>query len=306
MDDLPFPAYDMVHGFAKRYALPLFGYPKHPGASIISSRGCLYRCNFCDRSVFKNSFRFNAPEYTFELIKWLNTDFGVKHVIFYDDLFTLNRDRVTQLCRLLRKNKPTVSFNCIVRAGHISNELIRELQSSRCWMVNVGVESGDQDVLDSFKEGLTLDTIRNDINRLHNAGIWVKGLFMMGFPGETELSIQKTIDFACSLPCKDVNVTTFTPFPGSPVAERIHELGAFDGRPANWKNMDCVKFVFVPKEIGSKEMLEKYYREFIGRFYKRPFMRKVYQKMLFQSPHSYWRLIKHAAVFWRYARGINK
>ncbi len=305
MDDLPFPAYDLVNGFPKKYAMPLFSYPRHPGASVISSRGCVYHCSFCDRSVFHDSFRWNSPEYTFELVKWLKTDFGVKHVMFYDDLFTLNQDRVAKLCKLFRESELGLSFNCIVRVGHISNELIRELQTSGCWMVNVGIESGDQDILDSFKEGLTLDAIREDVERLHNAGIWVKGLFMMGFPTEMENSIQKTIDFACSLPLKDANVTAFTPFPGAPVAESIQDSGAFDSNWTNWRNMDCVNFVFVPKEIGSKAILEKYYKEFIRRFYNRPSMKKVYRKMLFQSTHSYWRLIKHASTFWRYAKNIK-
>ena len=306
MDDLPFPAYELADGFPKQYAMPLFGYTRHPGTSVISSRGCVYQCSFCDRSVFKNSFRFNSPEYTFELVKWLKTDFGVKHVMFYDDLFTLNQDRVAKLCRLLRENKLAVPFNCIVRAGHITKELIQELKSSGCWMVNVGIESGDQQILDSYKEGITLESIRQDIEALHNAGIWVKGLFMMGFPGETESSIQKTIEFACSLPLKDANVTAFTPFPGAPVAGNIQEFGSFDSDWKNWSNMDCMKFVFVPKETGSKEELEKYYGEFIRRFYHRQFMKKVYRKMLFQSTHSYWRLIKHASVFWKYAKNSIK
>ncbi len=306
MDELPFPAYDLLDGFPKQYAMPLFSYPSHPGASVISSRGCVYRCDFCDRSVFQQSFRWNSAEYTFELIKWLHTDFGVKHILFYDDLFTLNRKRVAQLCGLLRESGLGITYNCIVRIGHIDSDLIRELKSSGCWMVHVGIESGDQAILDSFKDGLILEAIREDVEKLHKSGLWVKGLFMMGFPGETEQSVQKTIDFACSLPLKDANVTAFTPFPGAPVSENIHERGTFDANWSNWSNMDCVNFVFVPKEIESKERLEKYYRKFIDEFYHRPFIKKVYRKMFWQSPNSYWRLIKHASVFWKYAREIKK
>jgi radical SAM superfamily enzyme YgiQ (UPF0313 family) len=306
MDDLPFPAYNLVRGFPRTYAPPLFSYPRYPGASIISSRGCVYRCDFCDRSVFRQSFRWNSPEYTAELIAWLHRDFGVNHFLFYDDLFTLNRERVARLCALLRQYKGGITFNCIVRIGHIDNELIDELKSAGCWMVNVGIESGDQEILDSFKDGLTLDAIRSDIGKLHACGLWVKGLFMMGFPGETERSMQKTIDYACSLPLKDANVTAFTPFPGAPVAERIAQLGAFDRSDTNWENMDCVNFVFIPREIGSRDTLEKYCREFIRRFYSRPFVRSAYRKMVFQSPHSYWRLIKHAPAFLRYSKGLGK
>lgn len=302
MDDLPFPAYDLVEGFPREYNPTLFSYPKYPAASIISSRGCVFKCSFCDRSVYHNSFRWNSPEYTFRLIKWLNEKFDVKHFMFYDDLFTVNQSRVSKLCGLIRESKLKISYNCIIRIGHVSEELISELKSSGCFMVHVGIESGDQKVLDSHKDGLSLDIIRRDVDRLHAAGLWVKGLFMMGFPGETEESIKKTIDFASSLPLKDGNLTAFTPYPGAPIYHEIPELGTFDPSPENWANLDCEKFVFIAKSGPDKEVLEKYYKEFYSKFYNRPFMRKVYRAMLFKSPHSYWRLIKNLPTFLRYVK----
>jgi len=303
MDDLPFPAYDLIQGFPKKYNLPLFQYPRHPGAHLISSRGCTYQCSYCDRSVFHKSFRWNSPEYTFELMKYLRTDFGIRHIYFYDDLFTLNRKRVERLCTLLEQSRPKITFNCIVRIGHIDSDLISLLKRGGCWLVNVGIESGDQSILDSHKEGLRLEDIRRDIEKLHRSGIYVKGLFMMGFPGETEASIQKTIDFACSLPLKDANITAFTPYPGAPITKTIHELGEFK---EDWEKMDCMHFVFRPNEIASFELLEKYYKQFISRFYSRRFLRPIYRKMLFEAPHSYWRLLKHAGTFLTYSRSIKK
>jgi len=304
MDDLPFPAYDLLADFPRRYAMPLFTYPQGPGASIISSRGCVFACDFCDRSVFHTSFRWNSPEYTFELIKKMRADYGIRHFMFYDDLFTLNRDRVSRLCTLLRESGLGITFNCIVRIGHIDKALIDELKSAGRWMIHAGIESGDQDILNSFKGGLTLESIRHDVTMLHKSGLWVKGLFMMGFPGESAASIQKTIDFACSLPLKDANLTAFTPFPGAPLSRDIGKLGDFDQDFKNWSKMDCVNFLFVPKEVASKEVLEKLYRSFFPRFYNRPFMRMVFAKMIVQSPHSYWRLIKNLPAFLRYARNI--
>ncbi len=302
MDDLPFPAYDCIDGFPRDYPLALFSYRRHPGAAVISSRGCVYRCSYCDRSVFRRSFRWQSPEYTCELVKWLHKDFGVRHVIFYDDLFTLNRDRVSRLCELLRRENLGVTFNCIVRIGHIDAELIATLKSAGCWMVHAGIESGDQKLLDAHKEGLSVEDIRRDLTMVHKAGIWIKGLFMMGFPGESEESIRKTIDFACSLPLKDINVTAFTPFPGAPIYDRIQDAGVFED---DWSNMDCMQFVFVPAEIGSRGILEQLYAEFIRRFYHRPFMRKAYRAMLRECPHSYWRLLKHAGAFLAFNRSMN-
>ncbi len=301
MDDLPFPAYDLVAGFPKRYQMPLFGYPKHPGAVIISSRGCVYRCTYCDRSVFHKSFRFNSPEYTFEQMKWLSKDFGVRHINFYDDLFTLNRERVAKLCALITEQKINMSFNCIVRVGHIDNELLKMLKKAGCWMVHVGIESGDQKLLDIHKAGVTIEQIKNDVTRVAAAGLWVKGLFMIGIPGENEESMIRTRKFAMTLPLKDANITAFTPFPGAPISQTIHELGTLDN---DWSKMDCENVVFVSHEAQSKEVIERNRNAFIKEFYERKYMRRIYRTMMVQSPHSYWRLIKHAGSFLRYARSM--
>jgi anaerobic magnesium-protoporphyrin IX monomethyl ester cyclase len=302
LDSLPFPAYDLIEGFPHKYLMPLFSYKRHPGANIVSSRGCVYRCTYCDRSVFGKTFRWNSPDYTVDQIGRLRTDFGVRHIHFYDDLFTLNGKRVEELCTKLMSKKCGVTYNCIVRIGYIDKNLIHLLKWSGCWMVSVGIESGDQTILDTHKEGLSLLKIVNDIEALHKSGLWVKGLFMMGFPGETEASIISTREFAMSLPLKDANMTAFTPFPGAPISETINEYGKFDN---DWSKMDCVNFVFVPKEIDSRETLEKHYGEFYRSFYNRPFARrKVYPRMLFQSPHSFWRLAKNAGSFLKYRREL--
>jgi radical SAM superfamily enzyme YgiQ (UPF0313 family) len=303
MDDLPFPAYHLLKGFPKRYLMPLFGYPKHPGANIISSRGCIYKCSYCDRSVFGKSFRWNSPEYTFEQIKMLYRDFGVRHINFYDDLFTLNRSRVEALCNRIRSSKMPITFNCIVRVGHIDPELIKILKVGGCWMVSVGIESGDQAILDSHKEGLSLEIIRRDVELLHKSKLWVKGLFMIGFPGETEDAIMKTRTFACSLPLKDANMTAFTPFPGAPITKEIDQLGKND---CDWSKMDCVNVVFTPNTIKSQSILEENYKLFFREFYNRPFMRRyVYPAMLFQSPHSFGRLIYNGFGFLKYLRSLS-
>ncbi|MBD3242358.1 MAG: radical SAM protein, partial [Chitinivibrionales bacterium] len=262
----------------------------------------VYQCSYCDRSVFHRTFRWNSPEYTFELVKYLRRDFGVRHIIFYDDLFTLNRERVARLCTLLREARLGVRYNCIVRIGHIDDELIGLLKSSGCWMVNVGIESGDQAVLDAHKDGLSLNDVRRDVDKLHRAGLHVKGLFMLGFPGETVDSMRKTIELAVSLPLKDANVTAFTPYPGAPITAGIEKSGRFEN---DWDRMDCEHFVFVSHEAADRAVLERLRADFIGRFYQRPFARKMYRRMLLESPHSYWRLLRNAATYLGYARGLR-
>lgn len=297
LDSLPFPAYDLLDGFPSSYLMPLFGYPKHPGANIISSRGCVCQCSYCYRSIFGKSFRWNSPEYIFQQMLWLKRKFGVRHFNFCDDLFTLDRERVAELCDRIASSKLKISFNCIVQIGHIDRDLIGMLKKGGCWMVSIMIESGDQAILDSHKFGYSLNAIRRDVQLLHDSGLWVKGLFMMGFPGETEASIVKTREFALSLPLKDANIIAFTPLPGAPISEDIGKAGIFN---KSWSRMDCVNFVFVSNEIKHKGTLMKHYAAFYREFYNRPFMRRyVYPKMFLQTPHSFYRLLKNSTKFAR-------
>ena len=151
LDDLPFPAYSKLEGFPKFFAPPLFNYPRAPSATIISSRGCPYQCSYCDRSVFRRSFRFNSAEYLYEQMALLKKDFGVRHIFFYDDLFTFNRKRVEEFCGLIRKRPLHMTFNCAVRVGHADDALLKMLKDAGGWMVSIGMESGDQELLDRHK-----------------------------------------------------------------------------------------------------------------------------------------------------------
>jgi anaerobic magnesium-protoporphyrin IX monomethyl ester cyclase len=282
LDALPFPAYHLLPDFPRRYNLPLFSYPKAPNTSIISSRGCPYQCSYCDRSVFSRGFRFNSPEYIVEHLRYLEKDFGIRHVFFYDDLFTFDRSRVERFCTLMEEKRVRVSYNCIARLEHVDEELLSLLKRSGCWQVNFGIESGDPDILSKHRKLYELDQVGKKLKMVKDAGMRVKGLFMMGFPGESEESIQRTIRYALSLPLDEINVTKFTPFPGAPIYRTIRDFGEFS---EDWPSMNCMNFVFVPEGM-TRERLEELYDQFISRFYRRSRIHWGYTKMLWKSPHS--------------------
>lgn len=282
LDSLPFPAYRRLPGFPRRYNLALFSYPTAPNTSIISSRGCPYHCSYCDRSVFNRGFRFNSAAYMHEHLAYLNRDFGIRHVFFYDDLFTFDRARVEEFCRLLSTSKLPVTYNCVARLEHVDRELVDLLKSSGCWQVNFGIESGDPEVLKKHRKFLELDDVHKKLLMVKNAGMRVKGLFMVGLPGEDEQAIRRTIDYALSLPLDEINVTKFTPFPGAPIYRNIREQGEFH---EDWPAMNCMNFVFIPHGM-TMERLEELYNEFIRRFYRRTRINLGYARMLWKSPHS--------------------
>ena len=302
LDSLPFPAYEKLAGYPDRYKLPIFNYPRAPNTSCISSRGCPYACSYCDRSVFKRSFRYNSAIYLYEHLRYLKERFGIRHINFYDDQFTFNRQRVEDFCNLMINSPLGMTFNCAVRAEHIDYNLLQLMKAAGCWMISLGIETGDEDLLAQHRQNADLDMLAGKIRLIHRAGIRIKGLLMMGLPGENERSIQRSMDYIFSLPVDDFNLSKFTPFPGSPLYQEIDRLGTFD---ENWEKMDCMEFLFVPKGM-TKEKLDELFIHFYRSHYTRPKVLLGYAAMLWKSPDSWLRFIKDLGSFIRFARSNQR
>ncbi|NTU60608.1 MAG: radical SAM protein, partial [Deltaproteobacteria bacterium] len=280
------------------YKLPIFNYPRAPSTSCISSRGCPYACSYCDRSVFRRSFRFNSAQYLYEHLRYLKERFGVRHVNFYDDQFTFHRKRVEEFTRLMVDRPLGVTFNCAVRAEHVDLDLLRQMRAAGCWMVSLGIETGDEELLAQHRQNANLDLLAEKIRLIKKAGIRTKGLLMIGLPGESEESVRKSMKYVFSLPVDDFNLAKFTPFPGSPVYERIRDLGEFD---EDWAKMDCMHFQFIPKGM-TKERLEVLFHEFYKAHFMRPRIGLSYLAMLWKSPDSWLRFVRNLWKFIQFAR----
>ncbi|MGD0021537.1 MAG: radical SAM protein [Smithellaceae bacterium] len=295
LDSLPFPAYEKLQDFPRDYHLPLFSYIQTPGATMITSRGCMFQCSYCDRSVFKKGFRYNSAAYIYEHMKYLREKFGVRHINIYDDLFTANCQRIVELGDKLTHFPLGINFNCAVRVGYTDDELLRMLKDAGCLMVSLGIESADPQMLARHKAGVSLDEVRDTVQRIKKAGLRVKGLFMMGLPGETEESIHRTSDFIISLGLDDMNMAKFTPFPGAPLWPTIREEGTFN---EDWRLMNCLNFVFVPKGITSQQRLDQLYNEHVKRFYSDDAWRKKFRGRLWEHRKSMLYLLRHLPSFW--------
>jgi len=302
LDSLPFPAYEKLHGYPHAYRLPIFNYPRTPNSSCISSRGCPYACSYCDRSVFRRTFRYNSATYLYEHLKYLRQRFGIRHVNFYDDQFTFNQERVEEFCRLMIDGPLGMTFNCALRAEHVDFELLSRMKEAGCWMASLGIETGDPELLAQHRQNADLEMLADKIRLIKKAGIRVKGLLMMGLPGETEQSIRRSMAYVYSLPLDDFNLAKFTPFPGSPLYDTIHELGTFD---EDWEKMDCLQFRFVPHGIR-RERMEELFIEFYKRHFQRPRVLLGYVAMLWRSPNSWKRFLLNLGDFLRFARSSKR
>lgn len=302
LDLLPFPAYEKLANYPEAYQLPIFNYPKEPNTSCISSRGCPYACSYCDRSVFRRSFRYNSAGYLYRHLAYLKEKFGIRHINFYDDQFTFNRERVEEFCRKMIDSPLGMTFNCAVRAEHIDFELLQLLKRAGCWMISLGIETGDENLLAQHRQNADLAMLADKIRLINKAGIRVKGLLMMGLPGESEESIKKSMDYVFSLPIDDFNLAKFTPFPGSPIYKNIHQLGSFE---EDWQKMDCMQFLFIPTGM-KKERLEELFILFYKSHFQQPKVLWGYVTMLWKSPSSWRRFARNFFSFISFARSNKR
>ncbi len=217
LDELPFPAYEKLKGFPDAYHLPLFSYVKKQGATMITSRGCPYTCSFCDRTVFERLYKVNSAQYIYDHMKHLRDNFGVYHINFYDDLFTAQKKRVFDLCDLLIAKPLGMQFNCAIRTGHTSDEMLQRLKQAGALMVSMGIESADPAMMERHKAGVTLEAVTKTVEQIHAAGLRAKGLFIFGMPGETPETVKVTSDFILSLDLDEMNMTKFSPLYGAPI-----------------------------------------------------------------------------------------
>lgn len=302
LDTLPFPAYEKLPGYPERYALPIFNYPRTPNASFTSSRGCPCACSYCDRSVFGSTFRANSAAYVYAHMRYMRDRFGIRHLNFYDDQFTLDRTRILELAKLLETNPLGMTFNCAARPDRVDPEMLSALKRAGCWMISLGIETGDPELLAKHRRHGDLGRLRQAIREIKKAGIRVKGLVMIGLPGETEASIRRSMSYVHSLPIDDLNVAKFTPFPGTLLYADIRKTGTFN---EDWNRMDCMHFLYVPEGL-TEECLQKLFITFYKRHYMRNRIVWGYITMLWKSPDSWKRFMLNLGSFLSFARSNKR
>ena len=305
LDELPFPAYEKLAGFPHAYHLPLFAYEKRHGATMITSRGCPYTCSFCDRTVFERLYKTNSAQYTYDHMKYLRDKFGVHHINMYDDLFTAKKQRVFDLCELLIKKPLGIQWNCAIRTGHTSDEMLAKLKQAGVLMVSMGIESADPVMMERHKAGVTLEAVRDTVRQIHAAGMRAKGLFIFGMPGETPETVKVTSDFILSLELDEMNMTKFSPLHGAPIWDECANSNVSGEMIEDWRLMNCLNFVFLPHGFQSREEMDALYNWHVKRFYDSKGYRRRFAKRLWAHRWSLWHVINHLPETIAAARYFN-
>jgi len=229
LDCLPFPDRKLID---VEYHSVIAGANVAPRkfTSIVSSRGCFYRCRFCScRQFARGRWRPRSIKNTMGELHFLASE-GYKQFIFVDDSFTLNQKRVIKLCRRMRKEKIDMEWICEGRVDSCSFDMLREIARVGCKLIYFGIESANQRILDYYNKQTTPQQSRTAVKTARKAGIDVIiGSFIVGGPDETRDEIQNTIEFAERIPIDLPQFSILGVYPGTDIWNEFEMKGLLKG-----------------------------------------------------------------------------
>lgn len=283
IDALPFPAYDLLK--LDRYSVHSITEGK--AFAILSSRGCPNQCIFCDsHTIFGRTFRGRSAANIFSELEYLHRTYGMTSFDFVDDMITLKRDRVVELCRLIGESGIAFTWMANARVNTLDREMLAAMKKSGCVRIDVGVESGDPRVRARAKKGITDQQIINAHQMAREAGIQVGTFAMVGNLGESMDSVRMTADLLKDI-SDDVMVSIACPFPGTELYRIARDQGYL--RVTDWSRyvtsptyLDGYEPVMVTDEMNQHQIVDAYYY-LHARFAKQKF-RARYGKRFFLNP----------------------
>jgi len=249
LDTLPFPARHLLN--MDKYRTSKLG--TRSITSILTSRGCPYQCSFCASSKLAGTFwRARSVESIVEEIEFVKDAYGYRAFAFVDDNFTLNPQRVIELCEAICKRGWDIHWWCFSRVDTIvrNPEMVSLMYEAGCRSTYIGIESRNQETLDSYNKKISADISREAISILKNNKIEMTASFIIGALNEDREMVEDTLRFAKSLNPNTVSFTILTPYPGTDLFEQVKDrIITFD-----WRKYDGIHSViqlnhFKPMQI---------------------------------------------------------
>ncbi len=211
LDDYPIPDRSLVDIKSYRFTLH-----DRPTTTVMGSRGCPYQCGFCCKN--HNRVRLNSAERMIEEIGMLHDEFGYDAIAFPEDIFILNKPRTVAVCKFLKDTG--IIWRCLVRADLIvryGRDFIDMMVDSGCVGVGLGIESGSNTILKNINKSETAEQMKEAVKLLKSRGMFVKGFFIVGLPGENETTLAETDAFLREVQLDDIDCKIYQPYPASPI-----------------------------------------------------------------------------------------
>ncbi len=209
VNEAPFPARQLIdnslyYSFISKYK---------NFSCFITSRGCPYKCIFCEQG--SKPFRARSPNNVVDELELCHHEYGIREFDFFDSSFTIRKDRVIAICDEIKRRKLDIVWAARTRVDCITEDVLKAMRSAGCSRIYYGIESGNREILATLKKSTSLDMYRDVISRTRANGIHTFGYFMVGNPYETEATVRQTIRLALSLDLDYAQFSKVTPMPAT-------------------------------------------------------------------------------------------
>jgi anaerobic magnesium-protoporphyrin IX monomethyl ester cyclase len=223
LDELPLPARDLIDWTKHQCIL---GREKHV-ATIMSSRGCPYRCTFCYKPLDSRSYRMRSA---LSIIKEIEKcyELGLREIFFFDDNFSVSPKRVEEICDELIRRKIKITWSFRGRVNTINPQMLRKCKKSGCHRIHFGVETGTDEGLSKLKKDINTDMVRKAFRLCKKAGIITISNFIIGLPWEKKEDMFKTVKFANEIGADFAEFQILTPYPKTELYETRIQEGKFN------------------------------------------------------------------------------
>jgi anaerobic magnesium-protoporphyrin IX monomethyl ester cyclase len=265
LDKLPMPAYEKLPMLL--YHSALGAARQEPAIGMITSRGCPGKCTFCFPGMFGSQIRIMSAPRIIQHIEHLQRNYGIREISFYDDTFTASNKNVAELCQLILKKEIKLSWSCFTRLDTVTPELLLLMKKAGCHQIMYGFETTNECILKTINKQTTLRQFQNVLAWTRAAKINVRGAFMLGNPGETESSMDKTINFAKNAGIKYAVFNITTPYPGTTLYKEFLQKNSLLHQ--DWNLYDRAQPI-LKLDTVSDEIVQKYYYKSYRDFYLRP------------------------------------
>lgn len=274
-----------------------------PNVTILTGRGCPYRCTFCLWTATLSGYktRFRSIDSVLDELMYIQREFpDARAVFFEDDIFTVNEKRCVELCEGMIKHGFKMKWNANTRAD-ISLETLKAMKRAGCRALCVGFETGNQEILDAYGKRMDLDKYYEFAKNAHKVGIHFHGAFIVGGPGETRQTMEKTLKMACELKPDTAQFYPLMVYPGTVEYERMKEKGYLvTDKYEDWLTPDGLHNCIIRTEDSTPEELIRWCDHARRVFYLRPsfIWYKFWQGMFDKDERK--RTIKAFRVFMKY------
>ena len=258
IDEIAFPDRSAIDIHTYKYYID-----DEPATTTLTTRGCPFHCAFCSKLWQK--VRFHSADYVCKELKEIKEKYEFNAVLFFDDVFTLKPKRLKKICNFLKEEG--MLWRCFVKSNTVNEKMLEMMAQSGCKEIGMGIESGSEKLLEEIYKGNTVDQGKRVIEWAHNAGIRVKGFFIVGMPGESYDTIEETKQFINDCPCDDYDFSLLTVLPGSKiwanpkrydiVFEKSYNHSWYKGTPEMYKATVSTSHLSAEELTNIRDMLER-------------------------------------------------